>query len=92
MRLGNVLTLTSIYVECEAELQKASTEAELHGHSSDGTSSGSLRTPADSSQPVTGATSAVRTPPHHSAGKDPTSEDVDDDDDDDPPGFHRQHD
>ena len=52
-----------------------------------GTSSGSLRTPAGSSQPVTGATSAVRTPPYHSAGKDPTTED-----DDDPLGFRRQHD
>ena len=52
-----------------------------------GTSSASLRTPAGSSQPVTGATSAVRTPPHHSAGKDPATED----DDDDPPGFRRQH-
>ena len=55
---------------------------------SGGTSSGSLRTPAGSSQPVTGATSAVRTPPHHSAGKDPANEDYDDDD---PPGFRRQH-
>ena len=51
------------------------------------TSSASLRTPAGSSQPMTGATSAVRTPPHHSAGKDPTTED-----DEDPPGFRRQHD
>ena len=51
---------------------------------SGGTSSGSLRTPAGFSQPVTGAASAVRTPPHHSAGKDPANED---DDDDDPPGF-----
>ena len=37
----------------------------------------------------------VRTPPHHSAGKDPTNEDDkddDDDNDDDPPGFRRQHD
>ena len=58
---------------------------------SGGTSSGSLRTPAGSSQPVTGATSAVHTPPHHSAGKDPASED-DDDDDDDPLGFRKQHD
>jgi len=57
---------------------------------SGGTSSGSLRTPADSSQPVTGATSAVRTPPYHSAGKDPINED-DDDDDDDPSGFRIQH-
>ena len=40
---------------------------------------------------MTGATSAVRIPPHHSAGNDPTTED-DDDDDDDPPGFRRQHD
>ena len=38
-----------------------------------------------------GATSAVRTPPHHSAGKDPATEDYDDDDDD-PLGFRRQHD
>ena len=56
---------------------------------SGGTSSASLRTPADSSQPVTGATFAVRTPPHHSAGKDPANED--DDDDDDPPDFRKQH-
>ena len=55
-----------------------------------GESSAFWRTPADSSQPVTGATSAVRTPPHHSVGKDPATED-DDDDDDDPPGFRRQH-
>ena len=55
---------------------------------SGGTSSASLRTPAGFSQPMTqGATSAVRTPPHHSAGKDPANED----DDDDCPGFHRQH-
>ena len=54
---------------------------------SGGTSSASLRTPAGSSQPMTGATSAVRTAPHHSARKDPTSED-----DDDPLGFRRQHD
>ena len=58
---------------------------------SGGTSSASLRTPADSSQPMIGATSAVRTPPHHSAGKDPATED-DDDNDDDPLGFRRQHD
>ena len=59
---------------------------------SGGTSSGSLRTPAGSSQPMTGVTSAVRTPPHHSAGKDPANEDdEDDDDDDDPPGFRIQH-
>ena len=59
---------------------------------SSGTSSASLRTPADSSQLVIGATSAVRTPPHHSARKEPANvDDEDDDDDDDPPGFHRQH-
>ena len=59
-----------------------------------GTFSASLRTPASSSQPMThGATSAVRTPPHHSAGKDPATEDEeeDDDDDDEPPGFRGQH-
>ena len=50
---------------------------------SGGTSSASLRTLADSSQPVTGATSAVHTTPHHSAGKDPATEDEEDDDDDD---------
>ena len=55
---------------------------------SGGTSSASLRTLAGSSQPVTGVTSAVRTPPHHSARKDPATKD-DDDDDDDPPGFRR---
>ena len=49
---------------------------------SGGTSSRSLRTPAGSSQLVTGAVSAVRTPSHHSAGKDPTNEDDEDDDDD----------
>jgi hypothetical protein len=46
---------------------------------SGGTSSGSLRTPAGSSQPVIGATSAVRTPPHHRARKDPANEDDDND-------------
>ena len=35
-----------------------------------------------------GATSAVRTPPHHSAGKDLA---IEDDDDDDPLSFRRQH-
>ena len=60
---------------------------------SGGTSSASLRTLAGSSQPVTGATSAVRTPPHHSVGKDPATEDAEDDDDDnEPPGFCGQHD
>ena len=57
---------------------------------SGGTSSASLRTPASSSQSVTGAISTVRTPPHYSAGKDPANED-DNDDDDDPPGFRIQH-
>ena len=33
MRLGNALTLTSIYVEGEEELQEASSKVELHGHS-----------------------------------------------------------
>ena len=56
---------------------------------SGGTSSGSLRTPAGSSQLVIGATSAVRTPPHHSAGKDPANKD--NEDDDDPLGFRKQH-
>ena len=51
------------------------------------TSSGSLRTPVGSSQPVTGATFAVRTSPHHSAGNDPANED----NEDDPPGFRKQH-
>ena len=58
---------------------------------SGGMSSASLRTPAGSSQPMTsarlGATSAVRTPPHHSAEKDPATEDDEDDDGDDPPGL-----
>ena len=51
---------------------------------SGGMSSGSLRIPAGSSQPVIGATSAVCTPPHHSTGKDPANEDDEDNDDDDP--------
>ena len=54
---------------------------------SGGTSSGSLSTPAGSSQLVTGAASVVRTPPHYSAGKDPANED----DDDNPSGFCIQH-
>ena len=35
----------------------------------------------------------MRTPPHHSAGKDPATKDEeeDDDDDDEPPGFRGQH-
>ena len=37
MRLGNELTLMSIYAEGEAELQEASSEVELHGHSLGGT-------------------------------------------------------
>ena len=37
MRLGNALTLTSIHAEGEAELQEASSEVELHGHSLGGT-------------------------------------------------------
>ena len=49
---------------------------------SGGTSSASLRTPAGSSQQMTGATSAVHTLPHHSTGKDPATEDDEDDDDD----------
>ena len=37
--LGNALALTSIYAEGEAELQEASSEAKLHGHSLGGTGS-----------------------------------------------------
>ena len=37
MRLENALTLMSIYAEGEAELQEASSEVELHGHSLGGT-------------------------------------------------------
>jgi len=49
---------------------------------SGGMSSAPLRTLAGSSQPVTGATFVVRTPPHQSAGKDSVTEDDEDDDDD----------
>jgi hypothetical protein len=60
-----------------------------------GTTSASLRTPAGSSEPMTGATFAVCTPPHHSAGKGPAEEDdkydKDDEDDDYAPGFHIHH-
>ena len=99
MRLGNALTLTSIYAEGEEELQEASSEAELHGHSLVETATpGAIGWHvfslfADTSRlfsAMTGATSAVRTPPYHSAGKDPATED--DEDDDDPSGFRRQHD
>ena len=45
-----------------------------------GMASASLRTLAGSSEPVTGATSAVCTPPHYSAGKGPTDEDNEEDD------------
>ena len=60
---------------------------------SGGTSSGSLRTPAGSSQWVIGAAFAVRTPPHYSVGKDPTNEGNEDDydDNDDPSSFRIQH-
>ena len=44
---------------------------------------------------MTGATSVVRTPPHHSAGKGPAEEDneydEDDENDDYAPGFHVHH-
>ena len=56
---------------------------------SGGTASASLRTPADSSEPVTGATSAVRTPPHYSARKGPIDED--DEDNEEALGFHIHH-
>ena len=105
MRLENVLTLRlfmqKVKRSCRKLAQKLSymdtpwVEPPLPAWSG-GTSSGSLRTPASSSQPMTltrsGATSAVRTPPHHSAGKYPATEDDENDDDDDPPGFRRQHD
>ena len=39
MRLGNALTLMSIYAEGETELQEVSLEAELYGHSLGGTGS-----------------------------------------------------
>jgi hypothetical protein len=62
---------------------------------SGGTTSASLRTPAGSSEPMIGATSAVRTPPHHSVGKGPVEEDdeynKDDEDDGYAPGFHIRH-
>jgi hypothetical protein len=59
---------------------------------SGGMTSASLRTPAGSSEPMTGATSAVRTPPHHSAGKGPAKEDNEDNEDNDyAPGFHVHH-
>ena len=41
---------------------------------------------------MTGVTSAVRTPPHHSIGKGPVEEDDEYDEDDDyAPGFHVHH-
>jgi hypothetical protein len=59
---------------------------------SGGTASASLRTPAGSFEPMIGATFAVRTPPHHSAGKGLTEEDNEDDEDNDYAlGFHVHH-
>jgi len=49
---------------------------------SGGTAYASLRTPTGSSEPMTGMTSAMHTPPHHSAGKGPAEEDDEDDKDD----------
>ena len=49
----------------------------------------SLRTPVGSSESVIGATSAMRTLPYYSAGKDPIDED--DDADADALGFHINH-
>jgi hypothetical protein len=98
MRLGDNFSLMSIDVESEDELQEASSEVELHGYSVGGTrvpcavrgtASASLRTPVGSSEPVTGATSAVCTPPHYSTGKGPADED--DKDNDEAPGFHVCH-
>ena len=56
---------------------------------SGGMASPSLRTPAGSSELVTGATSAVRIPPNYSAGKGPVDED--NEDDDEALGFHIHH-
>jgi hypothetical protein len=60
-----------------------------------GTASASLRTPAGSAEPMIGAASAVRTPPHHSARTGPVEEDDEDDegnkDDDYALGFHVHH-
>jgi hypothetical protein len=49
----------------------------------------SLRTPAGSSEPMTGVTSTVRTPPHYSARKGPANED--NKDDEEALGFHIHH-
>ena len=56
---------------------------------SGGTASASLRTPADSSEPVIGVTSTMRTPPHYSAGKGPVDED--NKDNEEALGFHIHH-
>ena len=56
---------------------------------SGGMSLASLRTLANSSEPMTGATSTLRTPPHYSAGKGPVDED--NEDDDEALGFHIHH-
>jgi hypothetical protein len=62
---------------------------------SGGMASASLRTPAGSSKPMTGATFVVCTPPHNSARKCPAEEDneynEDEEDDDYAPGFHVHH-
>ena len=97
MRLGNALTLMYIYAEGEAELQEASSEAELHGHSLGGTGSPGVVgwhvfwLFEDTSQLFSVGDRcyfrSAYTTTQYSAGKDPTTED----DDDDPLGFRRQH-
>jgi hypothetical protein len=81
-------------------------EAPNYTARSGGTTSGSVRTSAGSFEPVTGATSAMRTsthysgagctPPHYSAGKGPADVEEEDNDDesdeeDEAPGFHIHH-
>ena len=63
-------------------------EPEYPARSGD-TALASLRTPAGSSEPVTGMTSALHTPPHYSTRKGPA--DKEDEDDEEAPGFHIHH-
>jgi hypothetical protein len=67
-------------------------EAPDYPSHSRGSALASLRTPAASSDPMTGSTSGVRTPPHHPE-KQPVEDDEEDEeeDDDDAPGFGIHH-
>ena len=89
MRLVNNFSLTTVDEKmkksCRKLAQKLSYmdtpwEEPNYPTRSGGTTLASLRTPVGSSELMIGATSTMRTPPHHSAGKGPAEEDDEYDD------------